>query len=120
MTSEFDASHGTRDICAFCCQSANFAKSHIIPNAFYRRLISDENHAVLLSADSGIARKVQTGLFDKRLLCIDCEARYFSWDRYGTAMFLRDMHLPHERFLFPSLESLNNSTHPPHKYDIHL
>jgi hypothetical protein len=61
-------------ICKGCGKDKKLVKSHIIPAAFFRDLTDGEDDLNLVSGDQiGIAKRSRTGIYDKSILCKDCE-----------------------------------------------
>lgn len=77
------------NLCRLCGAHANFVKSHIIPEAFFREL-RNEGQAPLLVADAKghFPKKVPIGVYDPLILCGPCEARFLPFDTYGINVLL--------------------------------
>lgn len=75
--------------CRLCGANAVFVKSHIIPEAFFRELRSDGEVPLLVAGKMGqLPKKAPIGVYDPRILCALCEAKFSSVDSYGIAVLL--------------------------------
>ena len=72
--------------CRLCGQSfPKLAESHIIPRSFYKSLKTQGGHVVLLSAGAEKVneRQHQSGIWDNKILCLGCEAKFSPYDAHG-------------------------------------
>ena len=75
--------------CRLCLKEKKLIKAHIIPEFMYNK-IKDENnifYAMSYNLDTDISRskKIQTGEFDKNILCEDCDNRIIgaNYEKYA-------------------------------------
>jgi hypothetical protein len=69
--------------CKLCQREGPAAKAHVIPDGFFARVLDDEHTYLEVPADtpnSSITR--QSGPWDRRLLCQECERTYAYLDGY--------------------------------------
>lgn len=76
------------NICALCIQPRNLRKSHIIPNAVFRRIKQRQNSGQLIHFDDFDYTPVQYSQESwwEYLLCADCERTIEEYERYGLAL----------------------------------
>lgn len=94
--------------CCFCGKEANLVKSHVIPEAFFRELRRGGEIPLLVSGQEGhLPKRAPIGVYDPRLLCAPCEAKFSSGDSYGVAVLLsqfaryfRPLHLAEKTLAF--------------------
>lgn len=64
-------------------------RAHVIANSFYRPLMEDDGFAFVASNRSGIyPSKRSTGIYDRELVCEECERLFSPWDLYGKQFLL--------------------------------
>lgn len=78
-------------ICKLCDKEKMLCEqSHIIPNFLYKNLKKEENHFYLVkSKDNKYEKKgkIQTGEFDKHILCEECETDILGrYEKYGASV----------------------------------
>ncbi|MBY0403819.1 MAG: hypothetical protein K2X66_07955 [Cyanobacteria bacterium] len=74
-------------LCHFCNEEKKLAKSHIIPEYFYRELRQEEPHLLMVSSESTYLKRSPIGEYDQ-ILCQDCENHFnHKWDDYGIKFF---------------------------------
>jgi hypothetical protein len=78
-------------ICKLCGEKKKLCEqSHIIPNFLYKDLKKEEGHFYLVkSKDNRYEKKakIQTGEFDKHILCQKCENEVLSrYEKYGASV----------------------------------
>lgn len=80
-------------ICAMCQQTKKFVDAHIIPRAFFEFMrppkLKSEPFRVLTNRKGEQNSISRTGIYDNRLLCLDCEKRFHKYDDYGQMVLLR-------------------------------
>jgi hypothetical protein len=70
--------------CKFCGKETNLIDAHIIPKGFFRRLQVSKKSLEMVSNKLGeFTRRVPIGVYDKHLVCIDCEKIWGEWDDYA-------------------------------------
>lgn len=78
-------------ICKLCNEEKKLCeKSHIIPNFLYKDLKKEEDHFFLVQSKNNQYEKkgkLQTGEFDKHILCEKCENEVLSrYEKYGASV----------------------------------
>lgn len=69
--------------CQFCGNEKKLIKAHIIPEGFFRRLYSGEQPLILVTNKAGeYRRRVPIGVYDRTIVCRDCERIWEPWDNY--------------------------------------
>lgn len=83
-------------VCKGCNQDKKLVKSHIIPASFFRDLMAGEDHLKLISAASdGLVKRSRLGVYDKNILCADCENKFQKPDSYAAEVLIaRDGQVP--------------------------
>jgi hypothetical protein len=77
------------DHCRFCKINSNLIKAHIIPEAFFRELRHNNNPPLLVSGREGdFKKKAPIGVYDTKILCPSCEAKFMLTDNYGVNAIL--------------------------------
>lgn len=75
--------------CALCNNVRKLARAHVIPEAFYRPMMSDGGFAQLVTNREGeFNRRLPTGIYDPDLVCIPCEESFSPYDTYGINVLL--------------------------------
>lgn len=77
-------------ICALCLEPKDLCRSHIIPNAVFRRIKSDNQSGQLIELNDADGSPVQysQGSWWEYLLCLACERTIRAYEAYGLS-FLR-------------------------------
>jgi hypothetical protein len=74
--------------CAWCGKDRELRKSHILPDAFSSHIRETmDGSLVLVSSDRPGRRKAPGGIYDKGLLCDDCEQRLGIFDNAAVTAF---------------------------------
>lgn len=75
--------------CKGCNKDKKLVKSHIIPESFYRGLRESDEPIRMYSTTKGeFPKKAPIGVYDKTILCNECEDRFDSIDSYGHEVLL--------------------------------
>jgi|GEM_PF-6403139 len=76
-------------LCRLCKQHAKLVQAHLIPDSFYAQ-ISDDNRRLLrvVTGRRGDTRIVQTGEFDRELICLQCEQSFSKCDAEAARVLL--------------------------------
>lgn len=78
---------GMERLCQLCGKPASqFAKAHPgIGRAFFHDFRRGEPNSVFFNVTGGgkLARRIQAGIWDGGILCLDCEAKFSRLDAYG-------------------------------------
>jgi hypothetical protein len=74
-----------RKTCKLCKRPTSvFPRSHSIPASFFRKLRgSDPNSVFFDLTGRKIVRRVQAGVWDDDMLCLECEGKFSDFDSYG-------------------------------------
>jgi hypothetical protein len=72
-------------ICKLCGEEKKLIKSHIIPESFYRDAYT-ENEGIMVRKDDH-SKRLPIGVYDKEIVCEDCEKKFQKWDEYGYKFF---------------------------------
>lgn len=80
-------------ICRCCGEEKSLAKAHIIPEAFYRDIRGAAGDLHQYSIDHpGRRKRRPIGLYDKSILCSDCDNLLSTADQYGAQTLLQREH----------------------------
>lgn len=86
--------------CCYCRQEKKLIKAHIIPEGFFRRLREEQNPPMMLTNTPGkYPKKMPIGVYDKNILCDECEKIFGAWDEYAQQL-LTDEPLHGETILY--------------------
>ena len=86
--------------CCYCRQDKKLIKAHIIPEGFFRRLREEQNPPMMLTNTAGeYPKKMPIGVYDKNILCDECEKIFGVWDEYAQQL-LTDEPLHGEPILY--------------------
>src|SRR5680860_1072410 len=98
--------------CRLCLQDKKLISAHIIPEFMYSRMKDEKNvfyeMHLKLNKEKIRSRKVQTGEFDKTILCEDCDNRIIgaNYEKYAqNSMYGKDIDLE----LAPICKNYQNS-----------
>lgn len=74
-------------ICKFCGKDKKLVKAHVIPEAFFRRIRGSPNSLRLITNEVGKhEKKAPVGVYDKQMVCGDCEGLWKTWDEYAQLL----------------------------------
>lgn len=77
-------------ICKGCGENKSLIKAHAIPEAFFRGLRDGKDPPRLLTDTAGkYPKKAPIGVYDKTILCRDCEDKFQVVDDYAQNILLR-------------------------------
>ena len=77
-------------ICRGCNQDKKLIKAHVIPEAFFLGLRDDQNPPRLITDVQGVyPKKSPIGVYDKGILCRECENKFSDLDDYGQLVLLK-------------------------------
>ena len=80
--------------CKGCNKKVKLVKAHIIPESFFRYLREDENTLKLVPTDKDhYVKKAPIGIYDKEILCGECEAVFQDVDEYAAKLMLNDQNM---------------------------
>jgi hypothetical protein len=81
---------GSEMNCRLCNLPKKFAKSHVIPEAFWRELRDAKDMPQIISGSAGsFPQRAPIGVYDQTILCEDCETRFNAMDGYGIDILLK-------------------------------
>lgn len=76
-------------ICKLCEQDRKLIKAHILPKSFYKPLIEDSEPPKVYSSDpEEYPRRSRTGIYDKNILCAECDGKIGVWDDYAHDLLI--------------------------------
>lgn len=76
--------------CKLCGAEKKLVKAHVIPAAFFDKTRNDSDSELILCSfdETAHSKRIPVGVYDKELLCADCEHRFQNWDNYGATLLL--------------------------------
>ena len=78
-------------ICKGCSQDKKLIKAHIIPESFFIGHRTAKESPLLISNEAGIyPKKSRIGVYDKEILCNECEGKFQDVDNYGQTILLKN------------------------------
>lgn len=76
-------------LCRLCGNAGKFVKAHIIPEAFFRVLREDGSTPLLVTGTRNqLPKRSPIGVYDKSILCTECEPKFDRFDNYGVDTLL--------------------------------
>ncbi len=79
-------------VCRFCGKERTLIRAHIIPESFFRPLRDPSGPPRLMTDTKGIyPKRFPIGVYDKGILCRECEDRFAATDDYGQLLLLRSL-----------------------------
>lgn len=77
--------------CKLCGKEKKAAKSHVIPEAFFREIRMDDKK-LMLRADypDALPKSTPIGVYDQTILCHECEAKFNRYDDYGIRVLAKE------------------------------
>lgn len=76
-------------ICRGCGEKSSGVKSHIIPESFFRVVRGNEHTLKMISNTPGeFTKKAPIGVYDKTILCNECEKVFAKYDDYAAQVLL--------------------------------
>ena len=77
--------------CKGCNENKKLIKAHIIPESFWVGLRDGDSPPKLMTDKKCVyPKRLPIGVYDKNILCRDCENKFQSLDDYGQQLLLRD------------------------------
>lgn len=76
--------------CRGCGENKKFIKAHIIPESFFAGLKKDGESALMDADTLRYTKRSPAGVYDKGILCHDCEQKFQEIDHYGQKVLLKD------------------------------
>jgi hypothetical protein len=75
-----------------CGKERSLIKAHIIPESFYRHVQTSGQPLEILTNTAGkFPKRSQKGIYDKEILCQECEKIFGPWDDYAQKLLLQDL-----------------------------
>ena len=75
-------------VCKLCGQEKNLVKAHVIPRSFYDQVSDPQSGALVLSNASGkYPYNIHSGIYDRTIVCNDCESKFSTPDDYAKRFF---------------------------------
>jgi len=91
--------------CKFCQQDKKLIEAHIIPRSFHEPLKEGGQTPLIITSKEGVfPKKSPIGIYDKEILCEECERKFSPWDDYGNKFLTQE--LQEERYLINNGEYL--------------
>ena len=80
-------------ICKYCSENTKLVKSHIIPEAFFRPLRTEEGASPLLITNlpNQYPKKSPVGVYYQGILCKGCEGKFAEVDDYGAKILIQSV-----------------------------
>jgi hypothetical protein len=95
-------------VCKLCDQEKPLCKSHIIPKAFFKDAMDDDNRGLIMFSNNRVEHGKMGGEYEL-LMCRSCESLVGKYDNYGVRFFRGE--------LWKRYDKLNETTIP---NDIHI
>jgi hypothetical protein len=78
-------------ICKLCGEDRKLIEAHVIPRSFHRLDPKDTRPARLVTNVQGRhGQNIPKGIYDKTILCEQCERRFSKWDGYAAQLLIND------------------------------
>ena len=92
--------------CSLCNQDKKLIKAHIIPRSFHKSLKQgDVQTPIIITSKPGeYPKQSQTGVYDKEIVCEDCEKIFSTWDDYGYEFLFQE--LDEDRYIVSNNERI--------------
>jgi len=74
-------------VCRMCLKHRKLIRAHIVPKGFYKPIMSKKGVVILSPTEKNFEQPTQSGIFDKNILCAECDARLGKLDEYGLSIF---------------------------------
>lgn len=76
--------------CRLCQQDRKLIEAHVIPKSFHRIDPAEKKPSRLVTNVPGrFAQNVPKGIYDRSIVCEECERRFSPWDDYAAELFLQ-------------------------------
>lgn len=70
-------------ICKLCLHEKELVDAHIIPKSFFETKGKTTPVVEITSSEEVHPKKRPIGIYDKNILCYECEKKFDKWDDYG-------------------------------------
>lgn len=80
--------------CKFCLKDKKLIDAHIIPRCFFEAMRDQEDNRpfqLLSNTQNEYSQKLWIGLYDKNILCKDCEKVFQKYDNYACKILLSNI-----------------------------
>jgi hypothetical protein len=74
--------------CRFCDEDKKLIEAHIVPRCLLQPLYSPSGPMVLVNKES-YPKRLQTGQYDDKLLCADCDNKFAPWEEYAADLLVK-------------------------------
>lgn len=79
--------------CRLCLNTGKLVKAHVIPEAFFREIrVGDEIPHLISDTPNNFPKRSPIGIYDKEILCSQCEPKFAQVDNYGVQVLLKRLH----------------------------
>jgi len=75
--------------CKGCGENKKLIRAHVIPESFFVGLKSDGKAPLLVADELQYPKRTPIGVYDKNILCHDCEQKFQDLDSYGQQILLK-------------------------------
>lgn len=76
--------------CKFCLQNKPTIDAHIIPKCFFKPLLGGKPPIAVSLSHESFPKRIPIGIYDKELVCIDCEGLWNDYDDYVCKFIIQD------------------------------
>lgn len=77
-------------LCRFCGKDRKLIKAHIVPEGFFKIFPQDAGVTRLYSNAPGTyPKRAPVGIYDRTILCQECDNRFSPWDQHAQDVLLR-------------------------------
>lgn len=76
--------------CKFCLQNKPTIDAHIIPKCFFKPLLGGRPPIAVSLSPESFPKRIPIGIYDKELVCIDCEGLWNDYDDYVCKFIIQD------------------------------
>jgi len=77
--------------CKFCKQERKLIEAHIIPYSFFKPILNEHKPGIFSSDPKESKKITPKGVYDKNLVCEDCEKLFTQYDDYAKRFFLNEL-----------------------------
>jgi hypothetical protein len=74
--------------CKLCLGDKELIRAHIIPESLYAPLIGSGTPRTYSTEAGSFPKRYQSGIYDREILCAECDNRIGDWDNYAQAVLL--------------------------------
>jgi hypothetical protein len=75
--------------CKGCGENKKLIRAHIIPESFFVGLKSDGKGPLMVADELQYPKRAPIGVYDRAILCHDCEQKFQDIDNYGQQILLK-------------------------------